>query len=139
MKKGISISLSLLMLTAILHLSVATHYCGGIEVASRVSLTGKLADCGMESTGEKTPQGGTSLTHHCCDNFVVSCSTDNYCTPTVSAVPEFFLHNFHILAIPAEISNNSHADLISFYTNVSPPGVLLSTNVDLSCICVFRI
>ena len=30
------------------HISVATHYCGGQIAASRVTLTGKLASCGME-------------------------------------------------------------------------------------------
>jgi hypothetical protein len=139
MKKGISISLSLLMLAAILHLSVATHYCGGKEVAAKISLTGKLADCGMERTAEKTHQGGTCFTRHCCDNSLVSCNIDSYYTPAFSAIPDFFQYNFQLLAIPTDICVNSHADLIPFYTNVSPPWIMKSTDVDLSDICVFRI
>jgi len=36
--KGLFIFLSLMMMAAVLHLSVATHYCGGKEAASSVSL-----------------------------------------------------------------------------------------------------
>jgi len=45
------------VLTAILHLSVATHYCGGKIVASQISLSGKLASCGMEDDKSDSPIG----------------------------------------------------------------------------------
>jgi hypothetical protein len=40
------------VLTAMLHLTVATHYCGEVA-ASRISLSGKLASCGMEVADEQ--------------------------------------------------------------------------------------
>jgi hypothetical protein len=139
MKKGISISLSLLMLTAVMHLSVAIHYCGGIEVATRVSVTGKLANCGMGVSYEKTPQGGLNFNTHCCDDLVTFCGTDSNYTPTYLFALDSFQHNFQFLILPPRLSGYSNTDLIPLYTNVYPPGLMMSTNVDLSDICVFRI
>jgi hypothetical protein len=139
MKKGLSIFLSLLMLTAVMHLSVATHYCRGEKAGSRVSLTGKLADCGMEASENKFPLPGTSFTRHCCDDIVTFCGTDNNYTPSFSFIPESYQYNFQFLALTVGLSVNSKADLIPSFTNESAPGVLMSTNVDLSDICVFRI
>ena len=139
MKKGFSIFLSLLILTAILHISVATHYCRGENTGSRVSLTGKLADCGMEVSEKELPLTGTNFTKHCCDDVVILCGIDNNYVPSFSFLPESFQYNFQVLAIPVALSVNSYTGLIPLYTNVSPPDELLSTNVDLSDICVFRI
>ncbi|MFA5820079.1 MAG: hypothetical protein WC854_12480, partial [Bacteroidales bacterium] len=82
MKKGFSILLIPLILTAMLHLSVATHYCGGKEVASKLSLTGKLANCGMEGSKKELPLSGTNFTKHCCDDVVTFCGTDSNYTPS---------------------------------------------------------
>jgi hypothetical protein len=139
MKKGFSILLTLLILVALLHISVATHYCGGKEVASEVSLTGKLADCGMEGLQKERPLTGTNFTKHCCDNVVAFCGTDNNYTPSFSFLPGTYKYNFQVLAIPAALSVNSISYIIPLYTNVSPPGAFMSTMVDLSDICVYRI
>jgi hypothetical protein len=138
-KKGISISLSLLMLTALLHISVATHYCGGREVASKVSLSAKLADCGMEVEGKQLPLSGTNFSNHCCDNIVTFYGIDNNYSPTYSFVTEAFQNNFQVLAVPAELLAKSQTDINPLYSYVSPPGACSSTCVDLSAICVFRI
>jgi hypothetical protein len=139
MKKGISISLSLLMLVALLHISVATHYCGGIEVAMKVSLAGKLADCGMEGSEKQLPQQGTNISNHCCDNIITFCGIDNNYSPTYSVVTVSYQYIFPVWSIPAECTTKSQADNKPLYSNESPPGALMSTQVDLSSICVFRI
>jgi hypothetical protein len=139
MKKGISISLSLLMLTAVLHLSVATHYCEGREMATVVSLSGKLASCDMKCSEIELPLTGTNFTKHCCDNVVTFCGVDNNYIPSFSFLPESLQYNFQVLAIPTVLFANSHTGLISLNTSLSPPGALMSTNVDLSNICVYRI
>ena len=139
MKKIFSISLLLLMLAAMFHFTVATHYCGGKVAASTVSLSGKLASCGMECTEKELPLSGTYFTTHCCDDVVTFCGiVDNY-TPSFSFVTGSYQYNFQVLAVPAMLQARSHVDLSPFYTNVSPPGALRSTDVDLSGICVFRI
>ena len=130
----------MLMLAAMLHLSVATHYCGGKETAMKISLTGKLADCGMESSEkEQLPPAGTNIASHCCDDAITSCVVDGNYTPAFSFFPQYYQFDFQVLSTPANLSVDTYADQILSYTNVSPPGVLMSTNVDLSGICVFRI
>lgn len=127
------------MLIAMLHLSVAMHYCGGKEIASKVSLTGKLANCGMEASEKELPLSGTNFTKHCCDDGVTFCGIDSNYTPSFSVVPASYQYNFQIFGIPAGYPVYSIAVIKSLYTNVSPHGALMSTNVDLSYICVFRI
>jgi hypothetical protein len=139
MKKLFSIFLSLLMVAAMLHISVAMHYCEGKEVASTVSLSGKLASCGMTCSEEKIPLQGTNFTKHCCDDIVTVCGISTNYTPTYSFIPESYQYNYQVLAIPVELSAKSETEFNTLYTNESPPGVLMSTNVDLSDICVFRI
>lgn len=139
MKKVFSIFLSLLMVVAILHISVAIHYCEGKEVDTKVSLSGKLASCGMECSEKELPLQGTNLTKHCCEDFLSYYGISSNYTPTYSFVPEKYRYNFQVLAIPVELSVKSQTDNKPLYSNVSPPGALMSTNVDLSNICVFRI
>ena len=139
MKRGISISLVFLMLTAMLHLTVATHYCGGKVAVSKVSLSGKLATCGMECSEKGSPLSGTNFTKHCCNDIVTFCGIDSNYTPSFSFVPESYQCNFQVFSIPKGSPVYSIAVLKTLYINVSPPGALMSTNVDLSDICIFRI
>jgi hypothetical protein len=139
MKKVFSISVSLLMMVALLHISVAIHYCEGKEVAKSVSLSGKLASCGMTCPGDEIPLQGTYFTSHCCEDRVIFCGISSDYSPTYSIVPESYQYNFQVLAIPVKLSVKCHPDNILLYSNVSPPGALMSTVVDLSNICVFRI
>ena len=139
MKKIFSITLSVLMVATVLHISVATHYCGGNEVTTKLSTTGELANCGMKTCENEIPLPGTNFTKHCCDDVVTFCVIANNYTPSFSFVPESYQYNFQVLAIPVELSAKSQTDFYSIYSNISPPGALMSTNVDLSNICVFRI
>lgn len=127
------------MLVAVLHFSVATHYCGGIEFASKVSLTGKLADCGMENPKPEVPLSGTIIDKHCCDNFINYYGIyTNYVT-AFSFVPETYHNISQLFLIPLKYSFDSRLDLIPLHTDTSPPGTFRPTDVDLSGICVFRI
>ena len=123
-----------------LHLSVATHYCGGNVAALKVSLTGKLASCGMMECSEKgLPLPGTNFTKHCCDDIVTFCGIGSNYTPSFSFLPESYQYNFQVFSIPTGSPAYSIAVLKSLYINVSPPEALMSTSVDLSDICIFRI
>ncbi len=139
MKKIISISLTFIMLIALLHFSVASHYCGGMLTESRISLSGKLATCGMESTGNDQPMTGVQYTRHCCDNVLVFCGINGTYFPSFSFVPESYQTNFMIFSAPADISVNTHGCLKSAYTSSGPPANLISSSVDLSSICILRI
>jgi hypothetical protein len=81
MKKVFSISMAVLVLLSMLHLTVATHYCGGEIAASKISLSGKLASCGMERAEESCPIQGNLMKSHCCDDVVTLCRRDRNYTP----------------------------------------------------------
>jgi len=88
---------------------------------------------------DETPGPGTNFTRHCCDNTLTFCGISSNYSPTYSFVPESYQHNFQVFATPAALAVNSFPELSPIYTNVSPPDELMSTNVDLSDICVYRI
>jgi hypothetical protein len=139
MKKLISISLTFLFLTALFHFSVATHYCGGTIAATKISLTGKLASCGMENDKDLTPLPGIYFVSHCCENHLAFCGVTNNYHPTFSYVPGVFRDHFTVLNLPEGNSVLSASLINPICTNVSPPGETVSNHVDLSCICVYRI
>jgi hypothetical protein len=139
MKKGSSISLVLLTIVAMFHFSVATHYCSGTIAASKVSLSGKLASCGMEDSKKELPLSGTYFTRLCCEDETTFYGVDNSYTPSFSFLPEPFHYDLQVLYLSKSLSEIPGTDLIHFYTNASPPGAFMSTDVDISGICVFRI
>ena len=139
MKRGVPIVLVLLMLAAMFHITVAEHFCGGKVAATKVSLTGKMASCGMETSERKLPLSGTSFTSYCCDDVVSYYGTDSNYTPSFSFISEPYQYNLQYFYILSEYPAYTPAVLKSIYTDASPPGALMSTDVDLSGICVFRI
>lgn len=139
MKKGVSILFAIVILLSGAQFSIATHFCGGRVVETIVSLSGKLASCGMEGTEESCPVPGHHLKTHCCDDVVTLCSIDNNYAPSFSVLPESYKSYLQVFGMPVSSTIHSAEVLKSLYTNESPPADLLSTNVDLSDICVFRI
>jgi hypothetical protein len=139
MKKVISISLTLLMLVALLHFSVATHYCMGKIAASKISLSGRLAKCGMENDENQLPLTGLIFTSHCCDNLIVFCGTNGNYFPSFSNIPESYNDGFQTFCVPSSTTFCSVALFKPINTNVNPPGESAPNNVDLTSICVFRI
>jgi len=139
MKKFISISLTFLLLAALFHFSIATHYCGGTIAATKISLSGKLASCGMENDKYRTPLPGMYFVSHCCENHIAYCGVTNNYHPTFSYVPEVYRDHFKILNISEGLTLQPAALINPICTNVSPPGESVSNQVDLSDICVFRI
>lgn len=127
------------MLIALLHFSVATHYCMGKIAASKISLSGELATCGMENDENELSQTGTYLGSDCCDNVLVFCGINSTYFPSFSFIPESYNNNFQVFSLPASLTICSLTTFTAINTSVNPPGVSASNNVDLSAICVFRI
>jgi hypothetical protein len=139
MKKGIAISLVSFLMIGMLHIWVANHYCSGNLVATRVSVSGQTAGCGMESAVTEIPVTGFALTHHCCENVLLCLATDNNYIPSFSFTPE--IHQYKIQTsdiaflqydLPFNISRSSTA-------NIFPPGMRPSVPGKCSGICVLRI
>jgi hypothetical protein len=110
-----------------------------MPVARTVSLTGKIASCGMAECENSYPFLGSHLKSTCCQNVVCLYSVDNHFTPATSIIAKFQPDNLTIFCLYVNVPVNSPSDLKPSYKNEYPPGVLLSTRVDLSDICVFRI
>jgi hypothetical protein len=138
-KKLFTILTVILVLTGMLNISVAKHYCGGKLVASKISLSGTLASCGMVEGNCPYDHDGDQLESHCCDDDVTAYSIDNNYTPVTQTASEFSTAK---IAFP----DLSYASLFRFPvinyqsgSDISPPGLLMTSSVDLSDIRVLRI
>ena len=121
-----------------MHVSLATHICGGNLAAVKLSFTGEKATCGMENSTSNTSTQN-AFTSDCCQNHVTSYLVDDNYNPTSFQFQDF---SKNLDKVFATTSNTNLFSIISsrkIYTNVSPPGVLLANNVSLSDICVYRI
>jgi hypothetical protein len=112
--------------------------CGKIA-ASKISLSGKLASCGMEGDEKDVPLTDSHFASHCCDNVLVFYGINSIFFPSFSFVPESNQQQFHVFSIPAGLSLQTIASIKSICTNVSPPGASASSSVDLFNICILRI
>ena len=141
MKKTLSILAVLLVVAAMLHFSVARHYCGGELVASKISLSGALATCGMEGDEGNCPheQSGEHIKSHCCDDVLAFYCIDNNYTPASNAFT-----GFDQVKIQAPVLTIENPVRIVFLidrplTGIGPPGQIMTSAVDLPEIRVFRI
>ncbi len=139
MKKAVSIFMATLLLMTGLHLSFASHFCGGNLVAVKFSITGGNASCGMENESGSTLPAGKFFKTHCCDDDLTTLTVDsNYSFSSVQGkdftqkvVPDFVIPLTEI--IPEFFSSRY------FNPVLSPPGIFRRNSVELATICVFRI
>lgn len=138
MKKVFTIAVALLLILSGMHITIATHYCGGELAATRVSVIGELASCGM-AHDEESNSSETIFKSNCCENETdVYAVDENYSTaefhfkkiaPVILQlyyIPEGFTYHLNIL----------HA---TFLANASPPDNFMANTVSMAEICVFRI
>jgi hypothetical protein len=140
MRKILSILFASLILISGLHISIAKHYCSGESSAfEKISVTGELATCGMESPNDQGVLPGVHFKAHCCENEVSTLIVDNNYAPSFSifkVFPQPVMQVCHII----EVFNLQQIVVLSLYnTNVLPPGNYLASAVSLPDICVFRI
>jgi hypothetical protein len=137
MRKVLPIVITVVLLASGMQLSIDRHYCGGILADVRISLTGKMASCGMDQS-ESGYQNYPSIDNKCCEDQVSFYSiVSNY-------FPEYFklirLASERDISIP-QLSvfpscNSYNSDSINW---VLPPGFNLRAGLTLAEICVFRI
>jgi hypothetical protein len=138
MRKLLSIPLIVLILFSGLTVNVATHYCCNTLVDTKLTLSGELATCGMETV--KTEKTTTErLANHCCDNILSAYSFRNIYIPTFSFVNDP-VH--HIADVSFFISDNLNpADNFSFIPKevIRPPGISNQLSAEQEILCIFRI
>jgi len=137
MRKVLAILTSGIMFIAGMHVSIDRHFCGGELAETKVSLTGELASCGMETHKPEFP-GVVSLNKKCCEDHLTVMDVSN------NFVPEYFQVSYpsESKEIPSfQLLNVSLkpfvADNISSW--VVPPGDKVKIHPSLTEICVFRI
>jgi hypothetical protein len=139
MKKFLSISFSLLILLAGMHLTVSTHFCGGVIAASKVSVSGELASCGMEGPVDQCQLPGKHIGSNCCTNKIAVLAVENNYTPSSFEFKLFSQTVLQVFDIPSHTGIIPFSVLNLISTNVRPPGHFMVSAVSLPDICVFRI
>ena len=139
MKKVFSISIAFLILLSGMHLTFATHYCGGTVAASKISFSGELASCGMEGTEDACPISGDHLKSHCCDDDVAVYSIENTYTPSFLDLTEVASSTNFFFTLPFKEKYHTILTSKTLLTSVCPPGKFSASAVSLPEICIFRI
>ena len=139
MKKLLSISLALLMLLSGMQLTISMHYCGGELADSKVSVTGHLASCGMETETDNCTSANTIEETDCCRNKVSIYLVDQNYSPSYSEFKIFSQSVLQIFSLPENNSFHSIFATNTISTDVSPPENKLVHAVSLPKICVFLI
>jgi len=138
MKKLLSISFALLIVLSGMHFTIATHYCGGELAAVKVSVSGELASCGME-TDKDYLLPGIHIETDCCQNYGSVFTVDHNYSPSVTEFHAFAQTVLQVYPIPENITFHSLTSFAQILNDVSPPGFLPANAVSLPKICVFRI
>jgi hypothetical protein len=138
MKKIFSISLVFLFLLSGMHLSIATHICGGEVAAVKWSFSGKQATCGMESPGQSFPSGN-GIASNCCQNKICVLTVDSNYLPSASQIKDLTKSLIQVFNVPVSLTSQNTSLLSLTYNNAVPPDIAVTSAVSLANICVFRI
>ena len=137
MKKTFSILLAVLIIASSVHLSIATHFCGGSFEALKISISEKKADCGMESSVPACEKG-IRFGHNCCTDKLASYLINENYSPV-----SFYLEKSNQVLLTvvfgAIASIPSNPTIQNLQIAYSPPGELIPSEVELASICIFRI
>lgn len=137
MKKILTIPLIFLVLFSGISINVAAHFCGGMFVMNKVSLSGELASCGMDETNNKT--NGDVISGHSCENILTTYTLSGNFMPSEAKSVDAAKYIINTLSFPLE---KSPAILISTAVSLlcnRPPGNYNPYRVKREVICVFRI
>jgi hypothetical protein len=138
MKTVLAISLILLIVFTGTSVKFAAHYCQGSVAATKVSLTGELATCGMESQSGNTPFQNT-FRKHCCDDVTSSYSICNNYFSSSHFIIYPWQKVISVIDIPVDCIGNQV--LISLISDeiIRPPGNCYPGGADQPALCVFRL
>jgi hypothetical protein len=138
MRKVLSIVIVGLILVSGMHLSLATHLCGGKVAAVKWSLTGQFATCGMEEC-DHPASNHENYSTDCCKNLISFFSVDQNYTPSAFQIQELSKSTSQFPVCNIEQVSENLPHLYSIFTDTSPPDEIIARSVDLAELCVFRI
>jgi len=140
MKKLISILFAVVLLLSGLHISMATHLCGGEVAAVKWSVSHQLASCGMEISEIQNHGGQPTLEpESCCENEIINFAVDSNYSGFSLEVNEPVVQLLQVFYIPEIVGLSDELTTNNLHTNVQPPGKFQASAVDLPQICVFLI
>ncbi len=139
MKKLFAILFAVSIVLSGMHITVSTHYCGGVVAATKVSVSGQLASCGMEGVSDQCQLPGKHIRSNCCTNKISVFTVENNFAPAFSEFKSASQNILQIFVIPASFQIHSLSVLSIYHQNISPPGNIMVSAVSLLRICVFRI
>lgn len=137
MKKVFAILISIVFIGSGLRVSIDSHFCYGNLAATKISLNGEKASCGMNRTDDYNSDK-VLFDSKCCDDQVSSITLSNKFFPEYYNVEKPFpvkqVMIFH------NILSSEYGFLISGYSNrVFPPGEYSLKRLTQPDICVFQI
>ena len=138
MKKLFAISFALLILLSGMHISIAVHFCGERISATKLSVSGELATCGMEGSRHECSRTVKLTCTHCCKDKLAAFVVERNYTQSFSEFKAISQNLLQVFILPSFLTNHSQTPINLFCANVSPPGHLLVSDVSLPDICVFR-
>jgi hypothetical protein len=138
MKRILSISLALMLLLSGMHLTVASHFCGGMLAQVKWSMDKELASCGMEGMAEPNPTG-IALHEACCNDVVSTYTTDGQYQVQSLNIQKHVPQLISQFSVPQSLLFKSQQPADYHHTHVFPPGETAPTQVFQENICVFLI
>ena len=137
MKKLFSIVFAVMILLSGMHLSLATHFCGGEVSAVKLSFTHQNASCGMCSGDANGEESVTA--ESCCRNELSFYAVDSNYSPSTLQINHTANQLLQVFDIPKAIGIQFNHTSSTLNANVQPPGKFIASAVSLPDICVFRI
>ena len=122
-----------------MHLSIATHLCGGELAAVKWSVLDEKAGCTMEMVKQTNPTEKGYNAESCCKDEISFYAVDNNYQPSTNQLnksADQLLQVFYIFSTPGIKFTNAKN---TTNTNVQPPGKFIASAVSLPDICVFLI
>ena len=138
MKRLVSIPLIFLILFSGVSVKIASHYCGGYVAATKVSLSGELATCGMEKP-ENDNSYQETFSKHCCDDVTASFSISNIYLASFFSIDDTEQHIIDLEFSPTDLSSNNEPAINIYSNNIKPPGAISLISTDQPVLCIFRI
>jgi hypothetical protein len=134
MRKVLTIPVLILILFSGITVNLAFHYCGGHLADKKISLSGVLASCGMETENNDDQ---TTIKSICCENSFSSYTFNNIYIPSVPVKSIHEVQEFPVTDII--LSTVAEESFFSGVLPVKPPGTFSPSIVELDVICILRI
>ena len=137
MKKVVSIILSLFLLVSGLHLTLATHICGGEVAAVKWSVAHENASCGMQPLSCDASKS-THLKSNCCHDEIRSFSVDSNYSPSSNQEIKREISSSSIFFVPTSFGTDIILVSQFLFANFNPPQWISPSEVSSAEICVYR-